>query len=984
MANNDNQDLIKYAKDINAIAKINKLVIFVGSGVSKNIPDMPSWAALIKEMANSIGYSRCNNCKEKDDCVDKETNNCKIAYDYSADELLKIPQYVFNSDPILYNSIIEKQISDKVIPEFSISKKIFEINPSHIITTNYDRIIESSSSVHRDQYDVIISDKELLDSEKSKYIIKMHGDILHPETIVLKEQDYLNYSQNHVVIELFIKALLTDHIFLFLGYSLIDYNVKQIISWINYLRSDNDVFKNSGYIVLDSEEIDNNIVDYFRKNNIEVLNIHNLPLINKIPDDLTDEKGKKLFSYLSLIRDQSLIKEIMPSESFGESVDNVILNKINDYAILLSILNIKDYTKKDNNLVLYGKNSKETYDQIISFFKKEDEKANLFKQSLINVGIRTIECDDENKKYSFSIESEIKSELVQDRFYSLYIENNYSEIVSLGKNEENVLKRSFYRFLALEDLYIYDEYNLVKFEELSNAEKIAYLHNKAILEALRTNKFDPTKVKNYINNIASRDEKQFYQFYLDMYEGNSAKKLKMLTSLNKLKENTDSNSTFFFEGYSYGELYNIKNIALTYYELNFKNFLLLPRNLSDTKNFFRPYIEAILCASDDKVVKKVNFSGLQIEYDKYPIDERDIDFLTKYISVNDLYKLLLSYKITYFRMEKKTTEHIISCFVNLIRSIIEIGIDSKIDIQISILANISLLLSRTTLEDKGKNVIATAIRELFLNERFHNRFWNILYPEIYIWIKALTQLLEKINFSLECNCIKLFANSLGFQDVLCNRVSEVKELIKYFINNSNIKEDELYVLIEKDENRKALMLELFHDWIKDKEKREEYGKYLSDRFSMLSSNARCIFVINGWVSIDEKRKQELLNDVIELYHKKNPLMRTYPDQLERKLEEIYIFYIFEIIEDISSLNELSKDYIYLDFILHPNEFDYTKVDFSNYMWQNFAKNKKLMKHFMDNKEKIIPIIEDKIRKDSVTEFERKLLYGFFMKQEQLL
>ena len=51
-------------------------------------------------------------------------------------------------------------------------------------------------------------------------------------SVVLKEQDYLDYSQKHVLIELFIKSLLTDHIVLFLGYSLNDYNIKLILSWL--------------------------------------------------------------------------------------------------------------------------------------------------------------------------------------------------------------------------------------------------------------------------------------------------------------------------------------------------------------------------------------------------------------------------------------------------------------------------------------------------------------------------------------------------------------------------------------------------------------------------------------------------------------------------------------------------------------------------------------------------------------------------------
>ena len=43
----------------------------------------------------------------------------------------------------------------------------------------------------------------------------MHGDITDLDTIVHKEADYLEYSQKHVLIELFVKSLLTDHTIVF-------------------------------------------------------------------------------------------------------------------------------------------------------------------------------------------------------------------------------------------------------------------------------------------------------------------------------------------------------------------------------------------------------------------------------------------------------------------------------------------------------------------------------------------------------------------------------------------------------------------------------------------------------------------------------------------------------------------------------------------------------------------------------------------------
>ena len=72
----------------------------------------------------------------------------------------------------------------------------------------------------------------------------MHGDLSAPESIVLKESDYINYEQTHPLIATFIRSLLINHVFLFIGYSLNDYNLNLIIGWINYYRKEHAIGAN--------------------------------------------------------------------------------------------------------------------------------------------------------------------------------------------------------------------------------------------------------------------------------------------------------------------------------------------------------------------------------------------------------------------------------------------------------------------------------------------------------------------------------------------------------------------------------------------------------------------------------------------------------------------------------------------------------------------------------------------------------------------
>ena len=82
-------ELLKYIGLFREKAEQGKLVLFVGAGVSQNVAGMPSWNALIQNMAEAINYSRCNSCKYK---KEKCESTCLLKNDYSTDEFLKIPR----------------------------------------------------------------------------------------------------------------------------------------------------------------------------------------------------------------------------------------------------------------------------------------------------------------------------------------------------------------------------------------------------------------------------------------------------------------------------------------------------------------------------------------------------------------------------------------------------------------------------------------------------------------------------------------------------------------------------------------------------------------------------------------------------------------------------------------------------------------------------------------------------------------------------
>ena len=130
-----------------------KLVLFVGSGVSLS-SGMPSWSNAVSQISEKLSLGKDN-----------------------ADDNLLIPQLYFNwRGKKEYVELMRRIFRfNENLPVSESHRKIISLNTHHIITTNYDNLLEKAAEENREMVQTIVQDKDLPYKTVEREIIKMHA-----------------------------------------------------------------------------------------------------------------------------------------------------------------------------------------------------------------------------------------------------------------------------------------------------------------------------------------------------------------------------------------------------------------------------------------------------------------------------------------------------------------------------------------------------------------------------------------------------------------------------------------------------------------------------------------------------------------------------------------------------------------------------------------------------------------------------------------
>jgi hypothetical protein len=479
------------------------LTIFAGSGISSE-SNLPLWNELIDDIKKSLGT--------------QEKDFLKIA------ELFHI-QFKENR----YYEKINQYFPKNTLPNI-LHKKILELNVHNLITTNWEDLFEKAIYELGLFYDVIRSDNEIGYSTGFTKFIKMHGS-LDNNNIIFKESDYLNYSLTFPLIENYVKSIFSTDTVLFMGYSLSDINVKQIISWVNFQSKNIKPV----YFLKVNAQFDYLEFEYYKSKNIFVLYWNNK---NILEDECCSRKmqtlkikGQMTYSFLEKISIVNInIAKLSYKEILEEFID--IFNILADYEYIMP-QTIIDIVKRKFNL--YGINEifydEDTIviqnDRLVNFlhFLLRAKKKIIFNYIEKLMSISSIKCIRSFDKKGIEHFYQGKNKELNNYLYDFDFKGLEQELqqitfcTSINGNEKNYLKKAF---LLYQNRNFRESYELLK--EIAQASFknrkldiwfIAEFNKKQFLNLLRSE-------SQYINDEEYQKQVECYcreiaQIDLQMY-----------------------------------------------------------------------------------------------------------------------------------------------------------------------------------------------------------------------------------------------------------------------------------------------------------------------------------------------------------------------------------------------------------------------------------------------------------------------------------
>lgn len=190
------------------------VILFVGAGISAGL-GLPTWQDFIGRLGTDVGF-------EPDEFLDLSSDFRSLAEFYRLEK--------GSLDDLCRKMASEWNVSDEKLAASRTHKLIVQLDFPVVYTTNYDHLLERAYELERKRFNKIVTAKDLARIDRAlPTIVKFHGDLDDPATMVLAETDYLRRLAFEQPLDLKLTADAFGNAVLFIGYSVSDINLRVLL-----------------------------------------------------------------------------------------------------------------------------------------------------------------------------------------------------------------------------------------------------------------------------------------------------------------------------------------------------------------------------------------------------------------------------------------------------------------------------------------------------------------------------------------------------------------------------------------------------------------------------------------------------------------------------------------------------------------------------------------------------------------------------------
>lgn len=190
-----------------------QVILFVGAGVSASL-GLPSYAELIRQLGEELDFDG-------------------QIFEGLGDYLTLAEYYHLEKNGL---QALQRHLQKKwkktrqEVAQAAVHRAIVELGCDLIYTTNFDGFLEQAHRGMNKRYRAIRSAKSMVDlDEDAVHIVKLHGDLSSPKTMVFTETSYFERLSFESPLDLKLRADALGKSLLFIGYSLSDINIRYLL-----------------------------------------------------------------------------------------------------------------------------------------------------------------------------------------------------------------------------------------------------------------------------------------------------------------------------------------------------------------------------------------------------------------------------------------------------------------------------------------------------------------------------------------------------------------------------------------------------------------------------------------------------------------------------------------------------------------------------------------------------------------------------------